>query len=274
MAEKYKELESKYTFYNNNGLDIFITLILFILIIGYAFYGILINLRAGIKSNWAKYHCNPLVIPLAGWIIQPDDMSQSKYTEYNYNKCTKGVIKNVANISLSPLDIIVSGFKDMFEYLANIAVDLTNVVGKLTNFLFNIFETILDIFFNIIDEVIGLGYVLGDIINRVLGVIFSAIDGCLTIFNIFGSLFSLFYDMLTSLLIIVISLAIAFFLIGIALVMSGIGAPWGLVYLGWFTFYMIFAIAATVGLIIARLILMVGFYILDTSPPPPIPKPK
>ena len=64
------------------------------------------------------------------------------------------------------------------------------------------------------------------------------------------------------------------FIIGIALIATGIGAPWGIVYLAWFVFYSAFAIAATIGLIVARLILMTAFYAVGTTPPPTFSKPK
>ena len=93
-------------------------------------------------------------------------------------------------------------------------------------------------------------------------------------FYIIGSLFTLFYDLLSTMLIIVISLAILFFVVGIALIATGVGAPWGIAYLVWFSFYAAFAIAATVGLVIARQILSVAFYAIGTTPPPVFNKPK
>ena len=75
-------------------------------------------------------------------------------------------------------------------------------------------------------------------------------------------------------LVIVISLAVAFFIIGVALIATGVGAPWGIAYLVWFTLYSTFAIVAIVGLVIARTILMTAFYATGTSPPPVFDKPK
>lgn len=271
---KYKEFENKYTFYNNNGLEIIITIILFVFTLAYVIYGVLLNFKQSIKDNWTENRCNPMVMPIAGWIMEPEDMTQNEYNEYNFNMCTESIIQNAADNALSPINNLTSGFTDIFSYLSNISLYLTNKVNDLCMFILNIFKSLLQTFYAIIDVVMNLGNIMGDVINRVVAIIIVSINGCLSMFYIFGSFFSLLYGLLNTLLIIVISLAIGFFIIGLALIATGIGAPWGLIYLAWFVFYSVFAISATIGLVIARIILMSAFYATGTTPPPTFSKPK
>ena len=100
MTDLYKEIANKYTFYNNNGLDIIITVILFTFTIGYLIHGVLLNFKQSIKENWTEYRCNPMIMPIAGWIVEPEDKTQYEYTEYNFNMCTESIIQNAANNAL------------------------------------------------------------------------------------------------------------------------------------------------------------------------------
>ena len=173
---KYKEFENKYTFYNNNGLEIIITIILFVFTLAYVIYGVLLNFKQSIKDNWTENRCNPMVMPIAGWIMEPEDMTQNEYNEYNFNMCTESIIQNAADNALSPINNLTSGFTDIFSYLSNISLYLTNKVSDLCMFILNIFKSLLQTFYAIIDVVMNLGNIMGDVINRVVAIIIVSIS--------------------------------------------------------------------------------------------------
>jgi hypothetical protein len=92
----------------------FITLVL-ILICVYCY----VMIRAeSIKRDWINQRCKPNVIPFAGFINKPDNMSATEYTSENFRYCTQSILKNVSNAAVSPYTDIIS--------------TLTNLSGEFT----------------------------------------------------------------------------------------------------------------------------------------------
>ena len=94
--EKISNLYTNLTYFDDYsetiGIYVFITLVT-ILVCVYCY----VMIRAEtIKKDWINQRCKPNIIPFAGLINKPDNMSASEYTVENFSYCTNDIMKSIS----------------------------------------------------------------------------------------------------------------------------------------------------------------------------------
>ena len=117
-TNKISNLYAKLTYIDDYSSSVilfsFITIVI-LLICGYCF--VMIRSQS-IKRDWVNQRCKPGVIPFAGFINKPDNMSATEYTSENFRYCTQTILKKTSEIAVSPYTEIIS--------------NLTNLSGEFT----------------------------------------------------------------------------------------------------------------------------------------------
>ncbi len=115
LRETYDNLSYFDTYGSSLILFIVVSIILFLLVsLSYAYLQ-----AASLRADWEKNRCKPSVLPFAGLVMRPSDMSMSEYTSQNFNYCMQNNLKAVAGQSLEPLSFIVSSLSTMAGQAAN-----------------------------------------------------------------------------------------------------------------------------------------------------------
>ena len=129
--------------YDKNGLmqkyggEVFIT-ILIIFIVGVIFvYLQVLNNIIPVKQNWAHERCNPFIIPLAGFINNPDNstMSDSEYTLQNFQYCMGNITQGAYQYILDSFNFILNSILTLFQ-------DLGYILSGIINFIMSVFMSI------------------------------------------------------------------------------------------------------------------------------------
>lgn len=129
--------------YDKNGLmqkyggEVFIT-ILIIFIVGVLFvYLQVLNNIIPVKQNWAHERCNPFIIPLAGFINNPDNstMSDSEYTLQNFQYCMGNITQGAYQYILDSFNFILNSILTLFQ-------DLGYILSGIINFIMSVFISI------------------------------------------------------------------------------------------------------------------------------------
>jgi hypothetical protein len=129
--------------YDKNGLmqkyggEVFIT-ILIIFIVGVLFvYLQVLNNIIPVKQNWAHERCNPFIIPLAGFINNPDNstMSDSEYTLQNFQYCMGNITQGAYQYILDSFNFILNSILTLFQ-------DLGYILSGIINFIMSVFMAI------------------------------------------------------------------------------------------------------------------------------------
>ena len=88
-----------------NYKDVFILYIYYAIIFIIFLYTILHSSISYINSNWNKYKCNPIIMPMAGYIKYNID-NPTDFTEKNFEDCTTNTLLELSessiNLSLNP----------------------------------------------------------------------------------------------------------------------------------------------------------------------------
>jgi len=143
------KLYSKNTLMQKYGGEIFFSvLIIFIASVIFVYLQILNNLEP-VKKNWATERCNPLILPLAGFINNPNKKTQTdgQYTIDNFEFCLGNIITSSFDFLLDSFKFILIGIQDMFQdiltILEGIIVWFMSIISWILGFLENIWGTTL-----------------------------------------------------------------------------------------------------------------------------------
>lgn len=112
------------TYWKKYGIDVIITTCICLFFLSIITYFIILNLVIPIKKDWTKYKCNPLVVPIAGYIKKSDDKTAFEYTSSNFYGCTQTILQNITKYAVEPINYLMSALNTKFMNLNNVASSL------------------------------------------------------------------------------------------------------------------------------------------------------
>tara|TARA_B100000795_G_scaffold21077_2_gene14046 strand:- start:1341 stop:2219 length:879 start_codon:yes stop_codon:yes gene_type:complete len=139
---------------------------LIFLIFGFIFLGLVIAMMAkNIEKNWPIYKCNPLVIPLAGYL--------GKDAARNFTECIGDIQGGFMGMFLAPLKHVMgmlAGIGDTItESIQSVRVMFDSLVGNIVG----MFGSILGIFFNVAITFQLLMANVKDLLMKITGILYT-----------------------------------------------------------------------------------------------------
>lgn len=162
--EKISNLYTDLTYFDDYSGSIGIYVIITIATILVCVYCYVMIRAETIKKDWINQRCKPNIIPFAGLINKPDNMTATEYTVENFSYCTNDIMKSISKTSLSPFTQITdqmtgiasvfneslnvmrelsASMKDSLGDAANAVAESVKAVGAPLQNIFTIFKTIL-----------------------------------------------------------------------------------------------------------------------------------
>jgi hypothetical protein len=145
---------------NGNSIIFIISMIFLMSIISIIIWGLfkIYENRKNINNKWPQYRCKPYILPFAGWLIGPSDVSPTK----NFIDC-------LWNINKSFFDVLISPFTDMIkmitDILKNIVVDIQNIRKMITFMRDNMEEMAKDILDKIWASYVRIAYLFKTVLK-------------------------------------------------------------------------------------------------------------
>jgi hypothetical protein len=253
-----KTMYGKPTYYDLYG----IYYIWFILItIGEIFclcYLTLLKNAAYIKSNWKSYKCNPLIMPVAGFINRPEGTNAIQSTEDNFVECLTETLGGIAGLSLNPIELLTSIINVLISSFSGVVGVLSAAISDVMNVFTSMLGDMAELF-DRIGTVLLIAYIyLMDIIKRFMGILLAT---QFYIVFVYKFILACFDRLLLILSIIVgvtltplLTAAIAIMYLAITFLVANFWNP--LAYLG-----LLGAVVTVIGIIIA-IVLMILIMIL------------
>jgi len=248
-------------------LFIIISIVLFV-VVSYCYVNTHI---ASIRKNWITERCKPYIIPFAGMINKPPNMTYEEYTEQNFTYCAQTVLQDMSNFAVEPLTFIVSALEAVGVIIYD---DIQSIRAMLNNNRNNLFNSINGLFSQIFNLMTPLQILLlkfGDITAKIQGAMTA---GLYTLIGGYMS-FQVFLDIAAYGVAIVMIILSALMVVLIALILplfiSVVGIPIGLEILAMVTPMIVLYIALMIPLIVTITILEddLGATIDWNLPPPP-----
>lgn len=222
VMKKYENL-SYLDQYSSSVLLLFVAIVIIFLILSYSFVK---TNSTTIKENWATERCKPYIMPFAGMINKPNNMSAGEYTRQNFEYCIQNIIKGVTGDAVQPLTFVVH----MLNSMANMIKDGINSAREMIDDLRNKIEAIVkEIMGRIANMMIPLQQMIigiRDMIAKVQGVVtaglYTLLGSYMTLQSLMGSIGQIIVTILILLALAAAVLWIVPFTWGAAAVMTAI----------------------------------------------------
>jgi hypothetical protein len=111
-----------------------------------------------IKSNWPKYRCNPIFMPLSDNI------------EQDFVYCVQNMQTNFMGYLLEPLTYITSNLTSLGSGFTDSLNFIRVMISNIRTFLLTIAESIMSVFLNLIIEFQKITIGIRDLVNKLIGV--------------------------------------------------------------------------------------------------------
>ena len=143
------KMYEKLTYFDHYGFSFILFIIITILLT--VFIGSCIALQniQPIKQDWANQRCKPYVIPIAGFINKPPNMSFNEFTSKNFTYCTQNILKGITGFAVEPLTYITNNITKLMDYMKDATNDIRAITSKTRTFFATIIEEIMGRILNV-----------------------------------------------------------------------------------------------------------------------------
>ena len=145
MSKMYENL----SYFDQYGFSLILFIIITILLM--IFMGSCIALAniQKIQQEWPNQRCKPFIIPIAGLINKPPNMSIGDYTAQNFNYCTQNVLKDITGFAMEPIHFITNNLTKLIDYIKDAINDIRSMTNKTRTFFSTVTEEIMGRILNI-----------------------------------------------------------------------------------------------------------------------------
>ena len=210
--ENIKKQYDNLSYFDNYGgsvlLFIFITILLVFLITSCIS---LTNIKI-IKEDWVNQRCKPYIIPIAGFINKPDNMSFNEFTKQNFIYCTQNILKTISGNALEPLSYITNSSTKLLNYMKDAINDSRAMTNKVRTFFITVVKEIMGRLLNVIIPIQEIIIKFKDFAVKVQGTMAAGVFSTLGILYTLKSAMSLVVKFIITILIALSAMIVVFWL--------------------------------------------------------------
>ena len=187
--------------YGGSVIAFIIISIILILIISYCY--VMINVQP-IINNWPNERCKTYIIPFAGYINAPPDMSANDYTFQNFNHCLQNTMSGVASTALTPITFVTKFISSVIDTLQTAINSIRAMVNNVRNELIDVIKEIMGRMMNMMIPLQQMIISFKDLVGKIEGTMTA---GLFTLLGSYYTLQSLMGAIAQFIIIILIALA-------------------------------------------------------------------
>jgi hypothetical protein len=183
--QNIKKMYEKLNYFDQYGASVLLFIIITIIIsivISYCF--VKINAQP-IIDDWPNQRCKLNIIPFAGFITHPDDISASDYTYQNFTYCTQNILSSITGTMLEPITFTVNLLNKILDDMKDSINSIRAMFDKIRTF----FQTMAqELMSRIINTMVPLQQIIisfKDMIGKVQGTMTAGL------FTLLGSYYTL-----------------------------------------------------------------------------------
>lgn len=181
LKQSYSDL-SYFDMYGGSLFTFIIITIIFILLTVYCYLKINI---ATVKDDWANKRCNPFVIPIAGYINKPPNMSANEYTKKNFEYCTQNMLVDSTGRAVQPITFITNTLSNISKLLISSLNAIRGMFDKVRNSLKDVSSDVMNRVVNITVPFQEIFLSMRDFIAKIQGSLTA------TLFTFLGSYYAM-----------------------------------------------------------------------------------
>jgi len=206
------KLYDNLTYYDQYGSSIILVIFLvIILIIACSYCYISINIKP-IVDDWNNQRCKPYIIPFAGYINKPKDMSFNEFTKQNFDYCTQNILKNITGDAVQPLTYVTKTLYSLFNVIQESLNSARQMFDKVRNLFNSVTKEIMGRLANIMIPLQQIIISFRDIMSKVLGVMTTGLFTLLASYYSLKALMGAIAQMIITILIALVAMIALFWI--------------------------------------------------------------
>lgn len=202
---KIQETYNNLTYFDQYGSSVILYVIITISVLSVVSYSYIVSNMAAIKDDWNNQRCNPYVIPFAGLINKPDDMTSSEFTKQNFTYCSQNILGGIAGDALTPTTFVINTLNNVSNGLSKSVNDMRGMFDKSRTFFQDTSQEIMGRVVNVSIPLQQMIIAFRDAIAKIQGVLTGSM---LTLFGSYYTLQSLMGAIAEFIVTILVALAI------------------------------------------------------------------
>jgi len=163
-----------------------------------------------IRRNWVVNRCKPTVIPFAGNIMRPTNMSWIDFTGKNFNACMNSTLEQIIGYFVQPIQAVMQPIINLWKMMLGVLQEIRKMFTYIRAQLANIFKDLFTRIENIMPPMQRMIVTLNDMLAKIQGVFKS---GIYMVVGVYYSMMSFFGIILTMVIILLIALAVLIILL-------------------------------------------------------------
>ena len=200
------------TYFDQYGFSLILFIIITILLM--IFFGSCVALAnfQPIKQDWANQRCKPYIIPIAGFINKPDNMSFNDFTSQNFNYCTQNILKGITGFAVEPLTFVTKNITKLVNYIKEAINDIRALTNRTRNFFITVVEEIMSRLLNVIIPLQQIIIKFKDFAGKVQGTMTAGLLTTIGAYITFKSLLGVIVKFIVTILITMVAMIAVFWL--------------------------------------------------------------
>jgi len=208
-----KNLYKNIGFIDQYGGDVFLCFIYFLIPIFIFLYFKTIKDIQPIKDDWANQRCKPTIIPFAGFINKPDNMTMAEFTQQNFTFCIQSILVSMSSFALQPLTFLTSSLSSIYGDLSG-SIDSSRIlVSNIRTNMSNITKEILNRIMNFTVPVTKMIIGFNDLVKKVVAILTSGIYTSLSTYYALKAFLGALVQLIIYVLIAAVSVIISLWLV-------------------------------------------------------------
>jgi hypothetical protein len=205
-----KKMYDELTYFDQYGgsfvLFILITIMLLVLI---SYFRIMSEVQP-IINDWSNQRCKPNIMPIAGFINRPENMTASEYTAQNFTYCTQNILSSISGNALQPLTFITASLQSVTGDIQQSIQSIRGMFDKLRTSMQNVSEEIMGKIMNVMIALMQIIISFRDLIGKIQGTmtasLFTALGGYYTLKSLMGVIAQFIVTILVTLAVLIAGL--------------------------------------------------------------------
>ena len=212
-SSKINNMYQNLSYFDNYGSSVFIFIVLIIILfLSFSYFQVMNQLKP-IKDDWAAKRCSPKVIPFAGLINKPDNMSVVDFTGQNFTYCMQNILTSITGDAVQPLTYITAGLSEIFKELFEALQFIRNMMANIRASMASIAKEIMGRVLNIMTPLQTIIIAVMDSMQKINGVLTAGLYTSLGTYYALKSLLGAIVQFIIIILIILVGLILGMWIL-------------------------------------------------------------
>lgn len=213
IFENLKRVYNQTGFMDRYGTEVWVSSAIIVAFLSGTTYFSILNRIEPIKADWDNQKCHPAIIPIAGFIKKPKDMSALAFTAKNLGDCTYGTLIAIFQAAVQPFYYMLNNLNGLFAGLAQAMNNIRKMFDNIRNSLKDISTQMFNRVLALTVPIMAFLFNTRAVLEKMVGVFTTGLYTLLGSYITMKTFFKIVAELLIKILVVLAMVTMALFYI-------------------------------------------------------------